>query len=174
MDTILSDVFFPAWSSYISTVVSTTGYSRLVENLELWWNFFDARRALMWPAVRRGIVHVLDAITAALVPDSAASEQRSGMFSSDSLPGPFHPEATVDVTFKDVVEDYCTENDLFLVSLKKSHDKLGHPLYRVSSSPTGQSGVRCYFDEDVVWVESRPLSSIFEPISVESLAAHVK
>lgn len=73
-------------------------------------------------------------------------------------------------TFREVVDEKCSELDLFLVPMRKAHTTLGFPLYRITPSATGQGpSVTCYFDDNVLWV-SKGGTKQFEPVSLDDLA----
>ncbi len=83
------------------------------------------------------------------------------------------PSSHLHITLRDVVEDYCQKHDLFLVPMKTHVLSFSHPLYRVSSNPTGKGGTMCYFDDDVVWVEVDG-GKRYVPIPIEELENRVK
>ena len=64
------------------------------------------------------------------------------------------PTAVIDTptTFKDVVEDWCAENDLHMVPLREADLQTGLPLFRITASASGKGGVIVYLKGDVVWV----------------------
>ena len=55
-------------------------------------------------------------------------------------------------TFKDVVDDWCAENGLFMVPLREADLQTGLPLFRITASTSGKGGVVVYLKGDVVWV----------------------
>ena len=57
-------------------------------------------------------------------------------------------------TFKDVVDDWCAENGLFMVPLREADMQTGLPLFRITASASGKGGVVVYLKGDVVWVRS--------------------
>ncbi|KAK9459614.1 GC-rich sequence DNA-binding factor-like protein-domain-containing protein [Lipomyces oligophaga] len=65
------------------------------------------------------------------------------------------PSQMQESSFKDVVEDYCLENNLLFIPLRKAHEVLGHPLYRITGSASGRGGFICYFDTDIMWAKNR-------------------
>ncbi|ODQ66681.1 TFP11-domain-containing protein [Nadsonia fulvescens var. elongata DSM 6958] len=78
-------------------------------------------------------------------------------------------KSQIQMTFKDVVEDFCINNDLFLISLRQAHPTLGHALYKISASPTGHGGLLCYLSEDVVWVQDNKMKE-YQPTSLDSIS----
>ncbi|TGZ84965.1 TFP11-domain-containing protein [Ascodesmis nigricans] len=67
-----------------------------------------------------------------------------------STPKPAAPPAEP-TSFKEALEDWCAENNLLLLPLRKAHAGTGEPLFRVSESVAGEGGVICYLKGDVVW-----------------------
>ena len=57
------------------------------------------------------------------------------------------------VSFRDAIEDWCAENNLLLIPLRKADEKSGHPLLRITPSASGTGGVVVYLRGDVVWVQ---------------------
>lgn len=55
-------------------------------------------------------------------------------------------------TFKDVVDDWCAENGLFMVPLREADLQTGLPLFRITASASGKGGIVVYLKGDVVWV----------------------
>lgn len=75
------------------------------------------------------------------------------------------------LSFKDVVEAWCAEEDLTVVPLREAHTGTGLPLFRVSASATGKGGVVVYFKGDVVWAAQRRKGgvggeAVFEPVGL--------
>lgn len=68
---------------------------------------------------------------------------------------PSKPAPAPELTFKDVVSHWCTENNLWMRSLGEAHPATGAPLYRIAGSATGRGGIVVYVRGDVLWVRSR-------------------
>lgn len=86
-------------------------------------------------------------------------------------PAPLAEEAT----FKDVVEDFCSEQNLLLMPLREAHDLTGRPLFRITASATGRGGAVAYFRGDVLWVQSKRDKALWEPTALdEALVARAE
>ncbi|KAK9478397.1 GC-rich sequence DNA-binding factor-like protein-domain-containing protein [Lipomyces japonicus] len=73
-------------------------------------------------------------------------------------------------TFKDVIEDYCLDHNLLFIPLRKAHEILGHPLYRISESASGKGGILCYFESEILWAQIRIENDwSWEPIGIEEI-----
>ena len=82
------------------------------------------------------------------------------------------PTQPAEVTFKDIVEDFCASHNLLLMPLRRAHDQTGHPLWRITASPSGTGGVFCYFHGDVVFVRRPPFGDqldLWQPLVLEDL-----
>ena len=77
-----------------------------------------------------------------------------------------------EITFKDIVEDFCASHDLLLIPLRRAHDQTGFPLWRITASPSGTGGVFCYFHGDVIFVRRPPIGDqpeLWQPLVLEDL-----
>jgi tuftelin-interacting protein 11 len=72
-----------------------------------------------------------------------------------------------EVTFKDVVEGWCTEQGLILLPLREAHPQTGQPLFRITASATGKGGVVVFIQGDVIWAQNRKAREVWEPIGLE-------
>jgi tuftelin-interacting protein 11 len=70
-------------------------------------------------------------------------------------------------TFKDVVEEFCAEENLLLIPLREAHDKTGLPLFRVTASATGRGGAVAYLKGDILWVQDKKDKSVWEPVGLD-------
>jgi tuftelin-interacting protein 11 len=81
-------------------------------------------------------------------------------------------EVVEETTFKDVVEAWCSEENLLLIPLREAHEVTGLPLFRITASATGRGGVVAYLKGDVIWAQNKKERSVWEPIGLgESLVA---
>ena len=79
------------------------------------------------------------------------------------------------LSFKDLTESWCAENDLTLLPLREAHPGTGAPLFRISASATGKGGVVVYFRGDLVWCQKRKREEGFEPVGLgEGLLARAE
>ncbi|KAI9761464.1 MAG: hypothetical protein M4579_000974 [Chaenotheca gracillima] len=68
-----------------------------------------------------------------------------------------------EATFKDVLESWCSDENLLMIPLHEAHAETGRPLIRITASVTGKGGVLVYLKGDVVWVQSKQDKAIWEP-----------
>ncbi|KAF1833731.1 TFP11-domain-containing protein [Decorospora gaudefroyi] len=72
-----------------------------------------------------------------------------------------------EATFKDVVEEFCAEENLLLIPLREAHDQTGLPLFRLTASATGRGGAVAYLKGDVLWVQNKKEKSLWEPTGLD-------
>lgn len=90
------------------------------------------------------------------------------------------PPATMS-SFREVVEEACSEYGLFFVPSYKAHPTLGYPMYKISESFNGAGGMPCYINDDVLWIKTKSLNepktkmhnankdNIYEPTSLNDI-----
>ena len=93
-------------------------------------------------------------VSSALAPPSAAPALPPTPAPLTPLPASTTPALETPTTFKDVVEDWCAENGLFMLPLREADLQTGLPLFRITASASGKGGVVVYLKGDVVWVRS--------------------
>lgn len=82
----------------------------------------------------------------------------------DQVSEPSTPAATVeDISFKDIVEEWCTEHNLLLRSTNRS-DEFGRLLYRLSDAERRSKGLLVYLLDDVVFSEDGVPYGLDEPL----------
>lgn len=77
------------------------------------------------------------------------------------------------VLFKDAIEDWCTENNLLLIPLRRSDETSGQPLFRITASASGIGGLIVYFRDDVVWAQDNNVRGRFEPVGLDIILRRV-
>ncbi|KAL5118552.1 hypothetical protein ACEQ8H_003567 [Pleosporales sp. CAS-2024a] len=78
------------------------------------------------------------------------------------------PAAQADeMSFKDIVEEYCAEENLLMIPLREAHDTTGLPLFRITASASGKGGAIAYLRGDVLWVQSRKDKSVWDPVGLD-------
>jgi tuftelin-interacting protein 11 len=72
-----------------------------------------------------------------------------------------------ELTFKDIVEAFCAEEDLLMIPMREAHDATGLPLHRITASATGRGGVVVYMKGDVLYAQKKKEKSVWEPVGLE-------
>ncbi|KAL8769306.1 MAG: hypothetical protein Q9209_004688 [Squamulea sp. 1 TL-2023] len=72
------------------------------------------------------------------------------------------------VTFRHVLESWCTENSLLFIPMREADPVSGLPLFRLTASATGKGGVVVFLKGDVVWVrEGKGEGTVFRPVGLD-------
>jgi tuftelin-interacting protein 11 len=77
------------------------------------------------------------------------------------------PAPKEELSFKDIVEDFCAEENLLVIPLREAHDTTGLPLFRVTASATGKGGAVAYMKGDILWVQNKKDKSVWEPMGLD-------
>ncbi len=100
-------------------------------------------------------------ITTPKVPDSPAA----------AVLKPTPTAADTPTTFKDVVEEWCADNDLHMIALREADLQTGLPLFRITASASGKGGAVIYLKGDVIWARGAASggtkSRIFMPMGLD-------
>jgi len=182
---------FPKWHETL--YVWLTSPSANFEEISQWYQWWketletemrDARReiafnelpevAAEWTKGVQAINRAIDALENGV----DVSENLEPPVASAPNPVPSTPIATVPtpkskavvdtpITFKDVVEDWCAENDLHMIALREADLQTGLPLFRITASASGKGGVVVYLKGDVIWVRAGKEKSVFMPMGLE-------
>ena len=99
-------------------------------------------------------------------PDTSIATTSKSTKSSKSTK-PTYQARPAEVTFRSIVEEFAARSNLVFLATGKAHEK-GFPLFRVSQSVDGKSGLTVYLDGDVVWVLEK---GEWHPASIEEMAA---
>lgn len=106
---------------------------------------------------------------------SVATPETSQFSKSINKEPPRAPAPVEEITFKQLTEEFCAEENLLMVPLREAHDQTGHPLFRITASATGRGGAVAYFEGDTLRVQSRKDKSVWEPVGLgEALIARAE
>lgn len=181
---ILKAQFFPKFLDAIHQWLSSEEvvFSEVETWIEWWRNEILNDEISCLPSVASGwydayslIIQALDLedarmtdLPAPQVQPSAASPETS---KPQSVPKeePTQPTAQVEeATFKEVVEEYCAEENLLLIPLREAHEETSLPLFRVTASATGRGGVVAYLKGDVLWAQNKKDKSVWWPTELDA------
>lgn len=82
-------------------------------------------------------------------------------------------KANEQVSFRDAIEDWCAENNLLLIPLRKADEKTGQALFRITASASGVGGLVVYLRNDVVWGQDKKSRDKFEPLGLENVLERI-
>jgi tuftelin-interacting protein 11 len=105
-----------------------------------------------------------------MLPAPAAGPVRPIVSSTPSVTAqaqPKHQNQQQELTFKDLVEEWCTEHDLTLLPLREAHPATGAPLFRITASVSGKGGVVVFFRGEVLWAQKKKREDGFEPLGLD-------
>ncbi|KAI9814588.1 MAG: hypothetical protein M1827_003144 [Pycnora praestabilis] len=183
---LLITEFFPKWHNILHLwLISEPNYEEVAQWFAWWKDRFPSSINEV-PAVATEWEKGLEMINTALdlgdrakteLPPPSAGPTRP---IQDTLPstrktidGSKDPSSTSrptineEATFKDVVEAWCSEENLLVMPLREAHDRSGLPLYRITASANGKGGVLVYMKGDVIWAQNKRDKSIWEPMGLE-------
>jgi tuftelin-interacting protein 11 len=96
--------------------------------------------------------------------ESTRASPETPQFSKSINKEPPRPAPQLEeMSFKDVVEEFCAEENLLMIPLREAHDMTGLPLFRITASATGKGGAVAYFKGDILWVQNKKDKSVWEP-----------
>ncbi|KAH4351104.1 hypothetical protein HBH98_041530 [Parastagonospora nodorum] len=126
--------------------------------------------AACWDEVYTLINQALDLGSARLtdlpaprVESTRASPETPQFSKSVNMEAPRPAPQLDEMTFKDVVEEYCAEENLLMIPLREAHDTTGLPLFRITASASGKGGAIAYLKGDILWVQNKKDKSVWEP-----------
>jgi tuftelin-interacting protein 11 len=100
--------------------------------------------------------------------ESTRASPETPQFNKSVNKEPPRPAAQLDeMTFKDVVEEYCAEENLLMIPLREAHDQTGLPLFRITASASGKGGAIAYLKGDILWVQNKKDKSLWEPFGLD-------
>ncbi|KAF2234014.1 TFP11-domain-containing protein [Viridothelium virens] len=70
-------------------------------------------------------------------------------------------------TFKDAVEEWCSEEGLLFIPMREAQETSGQPLFRMTASASGKGGVLLYLKGDVIWGQNKRDKKSWEPVGIE-------
>lgn len=181
---LLETEFFPKWLQVLYLWLTGDPNFEEISLWYEWWREVIPEDLHLVPAVKKGFSKALEMMDYALD------------HGTDSLPAPLvgparpiHQPAQVqgrktstkhslreaateeerEIDFKDVVEDWCAQQNCLLLPLRKAHES-GNSLFKITASASGAGGVTVYFRGDIVMMQGRQKGS-FVPVSLQEVAA---
>lgn len=185
MAQLLVAEFFPKWHHTLHLWLTSSPNYDEIREWYLWWK--DQLHVLVpgingLDVVESEWTKGLDTIDLALDlgPDAAARlppppAGPAPPLVSTALPISSEPSTATQiqeapVTFRDVVEHWCHEHELFLEPLKQADVQSGLPLFRLTGSAIGRGGVVVYLKGDVMWVRGGAGRG-FTPVALDEALA---
>jgi tuftelin-interacting protein 11 len=128
---------------------------------------WDEAYTLINQALDLGAARLTD-LPAPRVEDAPASPETPQFSKSINREPPRPAPQVEEMTFRDVVEEFCAEESLVMIPMREAHDTTGLPLFRISASATGKGGAVVYFKGDILWVQNKKDKSAWEPMGLDA------
>jgi tuftelin-interacting protein 11 len=184
MAELLVAIFFPKWQARLHEwLVSPTVDHEQVAQWYEWWKRQFSEAVNATPAVAREWERGIEMMSQALdLGDRVATDLPqpalptpipSSSEAIENVPPPAaHPRPNaipVEATFRDVVEEWSSDENLLFIPLHEAHKTTGLPLFRLTASANGKGGVLVYLKGDVVWAQNKKDRDLWEPTSLNNL-----
>jgi len=181
---LLVNEFFPKWHQVLYlwlTHPSTTDLDQVSQWYQWWKSLFPAQ-VLQDSAVSTGFRRGLDMINQfmaglkimppadlAQAQDQAGGANGNGPSSNPLARLQTKKHLVQSVSFKDLVQDYATQNSLLFVLTKQTHERSGRPLYRLGGNSTGTAGgILVHMTDEVAFVKMAD-TGVWMPTGLEEL-----
>ncbi|ORZ14848.1 GC-rich sequence DNA-binding factor-like protein-domain-containing protein [Lobosporangium transversale] len=189
---LLVNEFFPKWHQVLYlwlTHPSTTDLEQVSQWYQWWKSLFPAE-LVQETGVALGFRQGLDMINqfmaglqimapADLAQAQAQTQQKQQQGKAGSSGSSASAEAlgrlqtkkhlVTTMSFKDLVQDYATQNSLLFVMTKQMHERSGKPLYRLGGNSTGTAGgILVHMTDEVAFVKSEE-TGVWTPTGLEEL-----
>ncbi|KAG9203149.1 hypothetical protein G6514_003066 [Epicoccum nigrum] len=184
---LLKAQFFPKFLEIIHQWLSSEGvvFSEVEEWIK-WWRETLGEDVNALPSVSSCWTEAYTLISQALdmgdarmtdlpaphLESTRASPEAPDLSKSVNKEPPRQAAQAEEVTFKEIVEEFCGEENLLMMPLREAHDITGLPLFRITASATGRGGAVAYFKGDILMVQNKKDKALWEPTGLdESLIA---
>lgn len=175
--------FFPKWLNVLySWLTGDPNFEEIGQWYEWWQSILPSELASL-PAVRKGFAKGIEMMNTtlehgarSLQPPLVGPQVPVDHFEKRAEKKRVSPQAShrlesmdeQEVSFKDVVEHWCSENDFLLLPTRKSHES-GNSLFKIAKSAAGIRGVIIYLRGDIVMMEGQEKGK-FSPTSLDDVA----
>ncbi|KAJ4295192.1 hypothetical protein N0V90_007202 [Kalmusia sp. IMI 367209] len=182
---VLHSAFFPnffnvlhSWSSYAEAQYSEIGtwvqwwkdetLGDYITDLEAdWIQAYNLINAALDLLDRKGDDHEdlpLPTVEPERVPAPVTPQPSRSRYAETPKSAQQEPE---EVSFKDIVESWCAEENLLLMPLRKKDETTGMALFRIAASATGAGGVIVNFKGDNIFAQNKKDKSVWDPVGLD-------
>ncbi|KAF2706377.1 hypothetical protein K504DRAFT_505324 [Pleomassaria siparia CBS 279.74] len=165
---VLAQHFFPQFDSILfQWLTSSPNYSE-ISQWYVWWKSLFSDAIARQPSIQKAFEASLSRINRALDGSLEPLEQSTPTPEPVDTPSkePPRPRVVEEMTFKDIVEEWCGDENLLLVPLREAHPTTGSPIYKITASAVGGIGVRVYLRGDVLYAADKKDKSKWNPIEL--------
>lgn len=189
MARLIAAEFFPKFHNilYQWLIAPTVNYDEVTE----WWTWWKAQipaKIRDHPIIQPEWTDALNKIGRALDLGPRAAEDldpptalknasiSSAAMKTGDTPHPSHattrgtamPETAEitsqrELTFRDIISDWCEEHDLLCVPTREAHPGTGEPILRITARADQRGGILAYARGDVLYVRSKKDRSLWDP-----------
>jgi tuftelin-interacting protein 11 len=172
---ILQTEFFPKWLNvlHIWLIQPTVNFEEVAQWYQFWKGTFPDDVQKM-EGVASGFVRGLQLMNKAIELGPDAPTRLDPPDLGFAVPTPAvagtakaRPAArTQEITFRSIVEDFAASHNLLFIPTGRAHETSRMPLFRVSPSVVGKSGLLVYILDDAVWAAD---GSEYRAITLEDM-----
>ena len=138
------------------------------------WKTFFPREVSSMPVIADGFTRGLQLMDQAMkLGPNARTQLRKPDYpgtAATTTSAPKKPPVHMEVTFRSLVEERASRDNLLLIATNQTHPKSRKPLFRVSSTIEGKSGLYVYLSDDAVWAAPGE-GEEYRAISLEDMVA---
>ncbi|KAL8803867.1 MAG: hypothetical protein Q9182_002923 [Xanthomendoza sp. 2 TL-2023] len=166
---LLAAEFFPKWHHTLYLWLTHNPNYNEIREWFLWWKTQFPPPIRDHDILAREWTKGLETITVALDlgPENLPPPETGPVKPLHLLAATQQPQPQSDpITFRHIVESWCTENSLLFIPLREADRETGLPLFRVTASATGKGGAVVFLRGDVVWVREGK-GGVFRPVGLE-------
>ncbi|WWD21052.1 hypothetical protein CI109_105533 [Kwoniella shandongensis] len=182
---LLEAEFFPKWLDILYIWLVQPAYKPdEVANWFVWWKSRFPDAVLEMRGVSHGFNSGLELMNEAMrlgseaptklkkpvfepLPPSKSSKSSKSSTTSRRPIEVTSAGAAPEITFRNIAEDYATQNDLIILPVGRSHSQTGKPLFKICKNVDGRGGVTIYVGENAVFAQME--DGAFRAMSLEDM-----
>ncbi len=185
---IIEKEFLPKWLDVLHMWL--TQPSANLDEVAQWYTFWKGwfpQDFVELPGIAQGFRRGLDLINQAVElgdnrtrlqkPSTAPMSRTEFAARQAAQAPPARPAEPEEVSFKSVVEEAASAEDLIVQTLNRTDPESGMPLLRISRGIDGKGGVTFYITDHVLWMQEKSADTgqaEFTPVSLSELFAKAK
>ncbi|CAB62413.1 RNA-binding splicing factor [Schizosaccharomyces pombe] len=182
---LFADHFFPKWLETLYQWLTEAPNFDEASEWYTWWKSVFPKDLLSNAYIQQGFSKGLDMMNECLenksitAPLPFAKDSTKGVnlqFSKEKHEFTAESDDTTSydeplVSFRELVEEFCAENSLLFVPLRRSHLSTGSALFRISTQASKARGITVYLRNDIIWKKSPGASedTPYDPIGFNEI-----
>ncbi|EEB08166.1 RNA-binding splicing factor [Schizosaccharomyces japonicus yFS275] len=174
--------FFPKWlDTLYQWLTSTADYSEVSSWYEWWKTMFPeplASNSYIQNGFSQGLKMMFECIEDKPIEKPSLRKEEAASTSAESQKKKLAAELLSEhaahteqvISYRQLVEDFCAENGLLFIPLRRAHPQKGYMLYRITANSNGTGGCIAYVHDDILWAQfGKSIDTEFEPTSLKDL-----